>query len=140
MAKRRVLVFGTFDILHPGHVALLQTAARYGELTVCLPSDETVRTMKGHAPVNSLERREARLKILSFVDRVVVGDRESGSFNVLRRNQVDCVVLGHDQEALAEALIDYSRRQGRRLVLIKAPEYRASVYKSSRFRPAVRSL
>ncbi len=55
--SRKVLVSGCFDLLHSGHVAFFQQAARHGELHVALGSDQTVYELKGRPPVtNELER------------------------------------------------------------------------------------
>ena len=59
-----VLNIGTFDILHPGHVALLNAAARLGDLTVGVNSDAFVRRTKGRAPVMSCADRMLMLRAI----------------------------------------------------------------------------
>ncbi|MEX0776641.1 MAG: adenylyltransferase/cytidyltransferase family protein [Phycisphaeraceae bacterium] len=56
MAKK-VLVSGCFDLLHSGHIAFFQEAARYGDLYVALGSDRTVYELKGRPPVTSESER-----------------------------------------------------------------------------------
>jgi len=49
-SRPKVLVSGCYDLLHAGHITFFETAAQYGDLYVCLGSDENVRRLKDHAP------------------------------------------------------------------------------------------
>ena len=71
--ERIVLTNGCFDILHAGHIQLLQHARDFGDrLVVAVNSDESVKRLKGSSrPINTLERRMAVLSALSCVDWVV---------------------------------------------------------------------
>jgi len=67
---KKVFVTGCFDLLHSGHVAFLQEAARLGELYVCIGSDENVRHLKGRAPVNPQDERKFMLDALACTHAV----------------------------------------------------------------------
>jgi len=67
---KKVFVTGCFDLLHSGHVAFLQEAARLGELYVCIGSDENVRHLKGRTPVNPQEERKFMLDALACTREV----------------------------------------------------------------------
>ena len=71
--RRLVLTNGCFDLLHPGHVALLEAARREGDLLlVALNSDASVRGLKGEGrPLIPAEERAELLLALESVDRVV---------------------------------------------------------------------
>lgn len=60
------LVLGTFDVLHWGHVLFLNEAARYGEVTVGVSSDELVLQQKGARPLFTLTERQAALETLGY--------------------------------------------------------------------------
>ncbi|PAZ11497.1 D-glycero-beta-D-manno-heptose 1-phosphate adenylyltransferase, partial [Streptomyces sp. SA15] len=70
---------GCFDLLHAGHVGLLQAARRLGDcLVVCVNSDTSVRRRKGEGrPVNPLTDRVRVLRALSCVDAVAVFDEDT---------------------------------------------------------------
>ncbi|MFF1487059.1 D-glycero-beta-D-manno-heptose 1-phosphate adenylyltransferase [Streptomyces sp. NPDC058319] len=70
---------GCFDLLHAGHVGLLQAARRIGDcLVVCVNSDSSVRRRKGEGrPVNPLADRLRVLRALACVDAVAVFDEET---------------------------------------------------------------
>jgi D-beta-D-heptose 7-phosphate kinase/D-beta-D-heptose 1-phosphate adenosyltransferase len=74
----KVFVNGTFDILHPGHIALLEFARAQGNwLRVAIDSDRRVRELKGaDRPVMDQDSRVAMLSALRAVDEVVVFDTD----------------------------------------------------------------
>ncbi|MEU4659456.1 D-glycero-beta-D-manno-heptose 1-phosphate adenylyltransferase, partial [Streptomyces sp. NPDC023723] len=70
---------GCFDLLHAGHVGLLQAARRLGDcLVVCVNSDASVRRRKGEGrPVNPVADRIRVLRALACVDAVAVFDEDT---------------------------------------------------------------
>jgi rfaE bifunctional protein nucleotidyltransferase chain/domain len=98
--RRIVLANGCFDILHPGHVALLDEAKRLGDiLVVAVNGDASVRRLKGASrPVNNLADRIAVLAALSCVDHIIAfdGDRP---VDVIRALRPDVLVKGGDYTA-----------------------------------------
>ncbi|WSK73400.1 D-glycero-beta-D-manno-heptose 1-phosphate adenylyltransferase [Streptomyces sp. NBC_01276] len=88
---------GCFDLLHAGHIALLESARRLGDcLVVCLNDDDSVRRLKGpRRPVVTAPDRAAVLGSLASVDGVVVF-AESTPQEALRRIRPDVYVKGGD--------------------------------------------
>ncbi len=72
MQKKKVFVSGCFDMLHSGHVRFLEEAATLGEVYVALGSDQTVRDLKGRAPVNTQYERKYLLESLKHVKSCVI--------------------------------------------------------------------
>jgi FAD synthetase len=94
---KRVLVGGTFNILHPGHVFFLGKARGYGDhLTVVVANDKNVLERKGFLVFSSEERSEM-VGNLKQVDNVIVGD-EKDLFRVVEEERPDVIVLGYDQD------------------------------------------
>ena len=94
---KRVLVGGTFNILHPGHVFFLGKAREYGDhLTVVVANDKNVLEKKGFLVFSSVERKEM-VGNLKHVDNVVEGD-ENDIFRVVEEEKPDVIVLGYDQD------------------------------------------
>jgi rfaE bifunctional protein nucleotidyltransferase chain/domain len=90
---------GCFDVLHAGHVSLLQAARSLGDcLIVCLNSDESVRRLKGEGrPLNPAADRVSVLAALHCVDAVLVfGEDTPGA--ALQRLRPDVWVKGGDYE------------------------------------------
>ncbi|WP_030168447.1 D-glycero-beta-D-manno-heptose 1-phosphate adenylyltransferase [Spirillospora albida] len=88
---------GCFDLLHAGHVSLLQQARRLGDcLVVCVNSDASVRRMKGPTrPVTTAADRVRVLEALSDVDAAVVFDDDT-PVPLLERLRPDVWVKGAD--------------------------------------------
>jgi D-beta-D-heptose 7-phosphate kinase / D-beta-D-heptose 1-phosphate adenosyltransferase len=97
---------GCFDLVHAGHVGLLESARRIGDcLIVCLNSDRSVARLKGPGrPLVPVEDRRRVLASLSCVDAVVVFDEDTPEA-ALRRLRPDVWVKGGDYtaDALTEA-------------------------------------
>ena len=90
---------GCFDVLHAGHISLLQAARSLGDcLIVCLNSDESVRRLKGEGrPLNPAADRIALLSALHCVDAVLVFDEDTPR-TALQRLRPDVWVKGGDYE------------------------------------------
>ena len=67
IVPKKVFVSGCFDMLHSGHVAFLEEAARLGDLYVGIGSDRTIMELKNRAPVNPEAERLYMLKALRCV-------------------------------------------------------------------------
>lgn len=105
---RVVATGGCFDLLHPGHLAVLHAARARGDiLVVCLNGDESVARLKGPGrPCLSAADRAAVLSALACVDAVVVFDEDDPS-TVLDRLRPDLWVKGgdHDPGRIPEARV-----------------------------------
>lgn len=135
----RVYTTGVFDILHRGHLNILTQAAALGELTVGIMSDHGVEETKGSRPILSLEERDAQIRSLPFVARVVhyTTVDQRANYESLRP---DIVVQGDDWLFSADRspAIEFMRDHGIRLVLlprtqgISTTEIRKRVERSGR--------
>ncbi len=94
-----VVVFtnGCFDILHPGHIALLEQAKKLGtKLIVGINSDESVKTIKGNLrPIVSEKARSEVLSALRCVDEVVIFN-ETTPEKIIKQIKPDVLVKGGD--------------------------------------------
>jgi cytidyltransferase-like protein len=94
-----VLAAGTFDLLHPGHVAYLDACKRQGEhLVVCVAGDRRVRRRKG--PGRPLLRARVRAHLvlaLKPVDTVFVSDARPFAERTLRALRPDVIVTTEDE-------------------------------------------
>lgn len=97
--QNRTIVFtnGCFDLLHCGHLSLLQSAKRYGDvLIVGLNSDDSVKKIKGPGrPIIPEEERIKMLISLEFVDFVVLFSEDT-PLNIIKKIKPDVLVKGND--------------------------------------------
>tara|TARA_B100000035_G_scaffold308914_1_gene314287 strand:+ start:135 stop:551 length:417 start_codon:yes stop_codon:yes gene_type:complete len=96
--SKRIFVNGTFDILHPGHIQLLNYAKSLGDsLTVGIDSDRRVAEKKGPSrPVNNVHDRAFMLHSLKAVDHVVVFDSDEELERCIKVVKPDIMVVGSD--------------------------------------------
>ncbi len=103
---KKVVVFGTFDFAHPGHIFFLNEAKKHGDfLVVIIARDTIVQRYKNRLPFyNEMQRIEA-VKSLHLADEIILGDKQEGVFSYFQENEPYTVCLGHDQLALKEVLL-----------------------------------
>lgn len=93
----RVWVNGSFDILHIGHLRLLEYASIFGEVRVGVDTDERIREKKGaDRPYNTLEDRVEFLYGLKYVTDVVTFDSDIELIERIREYGPDMMVIGDD--------------------------------------------
>jgi len=93
----KVFVNGTFDILHPGHVALLQYAATLGPVLVAIDTDSRVRQLKGAGrPFFNQDERKYMLQSLKCVSQVLTFDTDNELEHIILVNEPDIMVKGSD--------------------------------------------
>ena len=103
-----VMVNGTFDVLHPGHIALLNTARSYGDcLVVAIDTDRRVKELKGDKrPINNQIDRKVMLANLKAVDIVEFFDSKEELIKLMELYKPDVYVKGsdwkHDKGSTAE--------------------------------------
>jgi len=93
----KVLVFGTFDHLHPGHLFFLQEAEKEGELHIALARDVTVEKLKGFPPRQGEVERMRAIEEAFTNAHVFLGDTKDYLVPV-RKVKPDLILLGYDQE------------------------------------------
>ena len=118
---------GCFDVLHAGHVQLLEHARRLGDhLVVCVNSDRSVRRLKGAGrPLNPAADRAAVLRSLAAVDSVVVFDDDTPA-GVLEAVRPHLFVKGADYQGAEIAEQSVLARWGGHVVLVPLVEGRST--------------
>jgi D-beta-D-heptose 7-phosphate kinase/D-beta-D-heptose 1-phosphate adenosyltransferase len=106
---RRVIVNGTFDILHPGHIELLDFASKQGGyLLVAIDTDRRIKQLKGNArPINNEVDRRKMLESLRSVDEVILFDTDEDLVGLI--TTCDVMVKGSDYKdkpIIGEALVE----------------------------------
>jgi len=107
LSNRTVITFGTFDVLHVGHIRVLQRAAALGDrLVVGVSADQLNISKKGRAPVFSQEERLEIVGSLKMVDEVFVEESLERKRDYVTQFQADVLAMGNDWEGKFDFLSD----------------------------------
>ena len=129
---KKVLAFGTFDLLHPGHLHFLKKAKEQGDfLSVVVALDETVMKVKGKLPVNNQETRRQNLLKTGIVDEAVLGN-PGDKHKIIEAIRPDVICLGYDQKAFTENLAESLKKRGLKITIRRIDAFKQEIYKSSK--------
>lgn len=104
---KKVITYGTFDLLHKGHINILQRARALGDhLTVVLSSDE-FNAIKGKKAYTSYQDRKDILEAIRYVDDVLPEYNWEQKVSDVVDNEIDVFVMGDDWEGKFDFLKDY---------------------------------
>lgn len=97
---KKIIVNGSFDLLHPGHIRLLNYAKSLGDyLLVAVDTDNRIRKLKGKSrPYNTQYERTTLLENLKSVNEVKVFDSELELVNIIKQYQPNTMVKGSDYQ------------------------------------------
>lgn len=93
----KVWVNGTFDVLHIGHIKLLEYASQFGKVRVGIDTDERVKILKGeNRPINNILDRIEFMKSIKYIDSVVSFSSNEELENEIKKWESDIIVIGSD--------------------------------------------
>lgn len=124
---KRVITYGTFDLLHYGHINLLKRAKALGDyLIVCLSTDEFNWNEKHKKCYFTYEQRKALLEALRFVDLVIPEENWNQKKTDMHEYHIDTFVIGDDWQGK----FDFLKEEGVEVVYLpRTPEISSSKMK-----------
>jgi len=131
----RIMVFGTFDIIHPGHehfFAQARALAPNPYLIVSVARDSAAERTRGVAPRRNENKRVEALARHPLVNRAIIGD-EIGYIEHIAHEKPDIIALGYDQSGeYVENLERDLRAAGLSTTIVRLEAHRPDVYKTSK--------
>lgn len=104
---KRIMTYGTFDLLHYGHINILKRSKSLGDyLIVGLSSDE-FNELKGKKSVMSYEERKEILESIRYVDKVIKESSWEQKVDDIIKYNIDVFVIGDDWEGKFDFLKEY---------------------------------
>ena len=104
---RRVITYGTFDLLHYGHINLLRRAKQYGDyLIVALSTDDFNWNQKRKKCYFSFDKRKALLEAIRYVDLVIPEESWDQKVTDVHEYHIDTFVMGDDWKGEFDFLQD----------------------------------
>ena len=105
---KRVITYGTFDLLHYGHINLLRRAKEYGDyLIVALSTDEFNLREKNKKSYFTYEQRKQLLEAIRYVDLVIPEESWDQKVRDVKEFKADVFVMGNDWEGKFDYLKEY---------------------------------
>jgi D-beta-D-heptose 7-phosphate kinase/D-beta-D-heptose 1-phosphate adenosyltransferase len=94
---KKVWVNGAFDVLHIGHIKLLEYASSLGSVRVGVDIDSRIKMLKGeNRPFNTLKDRVGFLNAIKYIDSIAIFDTEERLIDLIKLYEPDYMVIGSD--------------------------------------------
>lgn len=133
----KVMIFGTFDLLHCGHEHMMQEAKALGDYLIAVVSrDDTVKKLKGFYPYYTEKDRIKNIKKLGLVDKVILGN-PGDKYEVIKSHRPDVIALGYDQFAFTFRLEKFLIDEGMATSIHRLKAFQPHLYKSSLIRTSL---
>ncbi|WP_188454999.1 glycerol-3-phosphate cytidylyltransferase [Virgibacillus oceani] len=104
---KKVITYGTFDLLHTGHINLLRRANEYGDYLVVAISSDEFNELKNKKAYYTFEQRKAILEAVRYVDEVIPEKSWGQKVDDVRKHNVDVFVMGDDWKGKFDYLMEY---------------------------------
>lgn len=111
LARKKVLVAGSFEIIHPGHIHYIREAWRRGRVYVVVARDNSIRKFKKRDPIIPEEQRLRVVSEIRYVYKAILGDEED-YLKPVEEVKPDLILLGPDQWPSEEKLAIELKRRG----------------------------
>jgi len=136
--QNSIMIFGTFDILHLGHIDFFKQAKQHGNfLSVVLATDERVAEIKGTPPMHTQAERKQMLEAMRDIDAVILGD-STDVYRAIKERRPEVIALGYDQrhfvDKLEQVLKDECLEKTR---IVRLLPYKPEHHKSGKIRDYV---
>ena len=90
---KRILTYGTYDLLHYGHIRLLKRAKALGDYLIVALSTDEFNELKGKKAYHSYEERKEMLEAIRYVDLVIPENAWEQKINDIKEYKVDVTVM-----------------------------------------------
>lgn len=128
-ARKRVMVAGTFDLIHAGHTFLINEASKLGDVYVVVATDENRKLFSGERPIIPQEQRLEVIKNLKNVKEARLGRSDNDTLKTVEEINPDIILLGPDQKYSVEVLRTELKKKGLNHIEVRRLETYYDKYK-----------
>ncbi|MGG0276175.1 glycerol-3-phosphate cytidylyltransferase [Bacillus rhizoplanae] len=104
---RKIITYGTFDLLHWGHINLLKRAKALGDYLIVAVSSDEFNKLKSKKSYHSYENRKMILEAVRYVDEVIPEQDWEQKVKDVKKHDIDVFVMGDDWEGEFDFLKDH---------------------------------
>lgn len=138
--KKTVMVFGTFDIIHGGHIHMFKQAREYGDkLIAVVARDINVEKTKGIGPMHNETERLDFVSHIDLIDKARLGDK-TNVYKVIKEEKPDVIALGYDQKTYVDKLAEAITNAGLQTQIVKLREYEPKRLKSHKIKKYIERM
>jgi len=98
------MITGTFDIIHPGHIFLINEAAKLGDVYVVVATDRNREKYSGEVPIVPEEQRLEVIENIKNVKQALLGRKDNNTLRIVEEINPDIILLGPSQHYDIEIL------------------------------------
>jgi len=140
MRKKVVMVGGTFEIIHPGHIFLLREAHKLGKVVVVVARDSNVRRFKKREPIIDEKQRLKVIRSIRYVDKAILGNPGPDIFSTILKVKPDIIVLGYDQNVDEEELKKFLKENNLNTEVIRLKKLKGKLYSTTNIIKRINSI
>lgn len=122
---KRVITYGTYDLLHYGHINLLKRAKSLGDYLIVALSTDDFNKLKGKNSYFTFEKRKQLLESIRYVDLVIPENDWNQKTIDIQKYEIDIFVMGDDWEGK----FDFLKSECEVIYLSRTPEISTSIIK-----------
>ena len=104
---KRIITYGTYDLLHYGHIRLLKRAKTLGDYLIVGLSTDEFNALKGKNAYHPYEERKAMLEAIRYVDLVIPEENWAQKISDIKKYEADIFVMGDDWAGKFDELKEY---------------------------------
>ncbi|RST74200.1 glycerol-3-phosphate cytidylyltransferase [Siminovitchia acidinfaciens] len=104
---KKIITYGTFDLLHTGHLNILKLAKEYGDYLIVAVSTDEFNELKGKKAYYTYEQRRAILEAVRYVDKVIPEENWEQKISDIISYKIDVFVMGEDWRGNFDFLKQY---------------------------------
>lgn len=106
---KKVITYGTFDLLHTGHINILRRAKDLGDYLIVAISADEFNALKGKEAYYTFEQRKAILEAIRYVDEVIAEHTWEQKIEDVQKHDIDVFVMGDDWKGKFDFLNEYCK-------------------------------
>lgn len=106
---KKIITYGTYDLLHSGHINLLKRAKKFGDYLIVGLSTDNFNELKNKISYYKYEERKLILESIKFVDEVISEESWDQKIKDIKKNNIDVFIMGNDWEGKFDYLSKYCK-------------------------------
>lgn len=104
---KRIITYGTYDLIHTGHINLLKRAREFGDFLIVGISTDEFNAVKGKKAYYTFEQRKQILEAVRYVDLVIPENNWEQKIDDVKKYKIDTFVMGDDWKGKFDFLKNY---------------------------------